>query len=198
MGCQRVPGAGGCGGLVKDGGLHRSGFDDNHDRRTSTAPPVSRCCSSTRSESCRRWRSIRRPAHGRMHRCVERGARRRRLVGQDLSTAQLTIVEVVVADRPDWRRINMNGDRSGLMIHPVDAVAGEPERVTRAVLTRRRRCAEGERLVPGTAERVEGSPGANRSSTTAAEPASRLGLWHEDESPGGGRWRFVYHTSRVS
>lgn len=68
-----------------------------------------------------------------------------------MSTAQLTIVEVVVADRADGRRINMNGDRSGLMIHPVHAVAREPELLTRAVLMRGRRRAEGERLVPRAA-----------------------------------------------
>lgn len=45
----------------------------------------------------------------------------------------------------------MDGDGSGLVVHAVDAVAGEPERLTRAVLTRRRRRANGERLVPGAA-----------------------------------------------
>jgi hypothetical protein len=37
------------------------------------------------------------------------------------------------------------------MIHAVDAVAREPEHLTRAVLTRRKRRTEGERLVPGAA-----------------------------------------------
>src|SRR5947207_15127659 len=45
----------------------------------------------------------------------------------------------------------MNGDGSGLVIHAVDALAGDPERLARAVLTRLRRHANGERLVPGAA-----------------------------------------------
>src|SRR5436190_609053 len=45
----------------------------------------------------------------------------------------------------------MDGDGAGLVIHAVDAVAREPERLARAVLTRLRRAADGERLVPGAA-----------------------------------------------
>jgi hypothetical protein len=45
----------------------------------------------------------------------------------------------------------MDGDGSGLVVHPVDALAGEPERLARAILTRLGRLADGERLVPGPA-----------------------------------------------
>ncbi len=90
-------------------------------------------------------------ASGRVQRLVQGGAGRGWLVGQAGGAAQLAVVEVVVADRPDRRRVHMDGDGSGLVIHPVDALAGEPETLTRAVLTRPRRPANGERLVPGPA-----------------------------------------------
>jgi hypothetical protein len=45
----------------------------------------------------------------------------------------------------------MDGDGSGLVIHAVDALAGKPERLARAVFPRLRRLANGERLVPGAA-----------------------------------------------
>jgi hypothetical protein len=45
----------------------------------------------------------------------------------------------------------MDGDGSGLVVHAVDAIAGEPKRLARPVLTRLRRLADGERLVPGAA-----------------------------------------------
>jgi len=45
----------------------------------------------------------------------------------------------------------MDGDGSGLVIHAVDALAREPERLARAVFTRLRRLANGERLVPSPA-----------------------------------------------
>jgi hypothetical protein len=45
----------------------------------------------------------------------------------------------------------MDGDGSGLVIHAVDAIAGETERLARAVLAHQGRLADGERLVPGVA-----------------------------------------------
>src|SRR5215467_3523360 len=45
----------------------------------------------------------------------------------------------------------MDGDSSGLVIHAMDAFAGEPESLARAVLARLGRLADGERLVPGAA-----------------------------------------------
>jgi hypothetical protein len=45
----------------------------------------------------------------------------------------------------------MDGDGSGLVVHAVDALAGEQERLARAVLTRLGRLADRERLVPGAA-----------------------------------------------
>src|SRR6266498_5774182 len=88
---------------------------------------------------------------GRVQRLVECGAGRGRLVGQTLRAAQLALVEVVMADRPDRRRVDMDGDRAGLVVHAVDALGREPECLTRAVLTRHGRRADGKRLVPGAA-----------------------------------------------
>ena len=56
-----------------------------------------------------------------------------------------------MADRLDRWRVDMNGDGSGLVIHAMDAFAGEPETLARAVLARVGRLADGERLVPGAA-----------------------------------------------
>src|SRR5262249_57544734 len=60
-------------------------------------------------------------------------------------------MQVVVADPRHRWRVDMDGDRSGLVIHPVHAVAREPERLTRAIRTRHRRRAQGKRLVPDPA-----------------------------------------------
>src|SRR5690348_6174061 len=86
-----------------------------------------------------------------MQRFVECGAGRGRLVGQVLSTAQLAVVEVVVAYHLNRWRVDMDGDSSGLMIHAVDAFAGEPESLAWAVLARPERLPDGERLVPRSA-----------------------------------------------
>src|SRR5579859_8277864 len=56
-----------------------------------------------------------------------------------------------MADHPDRRRVHMDGDGSGLVVHAMDAVAWEPERLARTVLTRLRRFTDSERLVPGAA-----------------------------------------------
>ena len=45
----------------------------------------------------------------------------------------------------------MDGDGSGLVIHAMDAFAGEPESLARAILARLGGLPDGERLVPGAA-----------------------------------------------
>src|SRR6202167_5482906 len=112
---------------------------------------LNRSGTRARSGAGARRSGVCRGTHGRVQGRVERVTGRGGLVGRDLSTAQLAIVEVVVADHADGRRVNMDGDRSGLMIHPVHAVAGEPELLARAVLVRGRRRADRERLVPRAA-----------------------------------------------
>src|SRR6516162_7313378 len=90
-------------------------------------------------------------ATGLVQRLVQCVAGRGRLVGRNLGPAQLAVAEIVVADGLDRRRVHVDGDGSGLVVHAVDALAGEPERLARAVLPRLRRLANGERLVPGAA-----------------------------------------------
>src|SRR4029077_4564956 len=88
---------------------------------------------------------------GVVYRLVQCGTGGGRLVGQAVGTAKLAVAEVVVADRPDRRRVNMDGDGSGLVIHAMDALAGEPEGLARAIPACLGRLPDGERLVPGAA-----------------------------------------------
>src|SRR5262249_35033852 len=86
-----------------------------------------------------------------VQRRVERAAGRGWLVGQAGGAAPLAVGEGVVADGPGSRRVNVDGDGPGLVIHPVEALAGDPDRLPGAVLAPLRRPADGERLVPGAA-----------------------------------------------
>lgn len=88
---------------------------------------------------------------GVMQRLVECGAGRGWLVGQVQRAAQLAIVEIVVADHLDRWRVDMDGDSPGLVIHAMDALAGQPETLAWAMLARLGWLPDGERLVPGAA-----------------------------------------------